>query len=113
MRRTPRAAGRSGRRGRLPLSYPPMSDRGNEMIQTEEIQYACGGATLRGLLAVNPEAKGRRPAVLAVHEWWGRGEYVEKRARMLAGAGYAGFAIDLYGEGPQAEAAEQAKAAVN
>lgn len=83
------------------------------MIQTEEIQYACGGATLRGLLAVNPEAKGPRPAVLVVHEWWGRGEYVEKRARMLAEAGYVGFAIDLYGEGAQAETAEQAKAMMN
>jgi dienelactone hydrolase len=36
---------------------------------------------------------------LVVHEWWGRNDYAQRRARMLAEAGYTGLALDLYGDG--------------
>lgn len=73
------------------------------MIKTETIRYASGETTLKGQLAWDDQVEGPRPAVLVVHEWWGPGEYVEKRAKMLAELGYVGFAIDLFGDGFQTE----------
>ena len=39
------------------------------------------------------------PAVVVVHEWWGLNDYARKRAKQLAGEGYAAIAVDMYGTG--------------
>lgn len=39
------------------------------------------------------------PLVLIVHDWDGLTDYEVKRAEMLAGLGFAAFAVDLYGAG--------------
>lgn len=39
-----------------------------------------------------------RPAVLVVHEWWGRNAYADRRAQELAALGYVTLAADCYGE---------------
>jgi dienelactone hydrolase len=67
------------------------------------VRYSAGGVTLKGYLAYDDAASGRRPAVLVVHEWWGHNEYARKRARMLAELGYVGLAVDMYGNGKQAK----------
>jgi dienelactone hydrolase len=46
---------------------------------------------------------GIRPGVLVVHEWWGHNEYARTRARMLAKLGYTALAVDMYGDGKQAD----------
>ncbi len=56
-----------------------------------------GPLALAGRLAL-PTATGPRPAVLVVHEWWGRNAYAERRARELAELGYVALAADCYGE---------------
>jgi dienelactone hydrolase len=38
-----------------------------------------------------------------VHEWWGHNDYVRERARMLAQLGYTALALDMYGDGKQAD----------
>ena len=43
-----------------------------------------------------------------VHEWWGHNEYTRERAKMLAELGYTALAIDMYGDGKQAEHPEDA-----
>ncbi len=68
----------------------------------EEIDYQSNGTTLKGYLAYDKAAKGKRPGVLVVHEWWGHNEYARKRARMLAELGYVALAVDMYGDGKQA-----------
>lgn len=80
------------------------------MIKTEAIEYQKNGATFRGYAAWDDTLRGARPTVLVAHEWWGAGEYVERRARMLAELGYFGFAIDLYGGGKLTEDAGEANA---
>jgi dienelactone hydrolase len=57
---------------------------------------------MKGYLSFDETIKGKRPGVLVVHEWWGHNEYVRKRARMLAGMGYTALALDMYGNGKQA-----------
>lgn len=72
-------------------------------IVTKNVSYSSGGTALKGYLAYDPAIKGKRPAVLVVHEWWGLNDYTRMRARMLAGLGYVAFAVDMYGNGRQAK----------
>jgi dienelactone hydrolase len=82
-------------------------------VHTEEIRYCVEDVEMRGHLAVDKAQTGPRPVVLVVHEWWGRGDYATGRAEQLAGLGYAGFAIDLYGDGRVAANPDEAGAAMN
>lgn len=67
-------------------------------ISIREITYQDSkGQTLIGYLA-SPEGAQNLPAVLVCHEWWGRNDYPERRARELAEAGYTAFALDMYGD---------------
>src|SRR5947199_9104881 len=77
------------------------------MARTEVVGYRDGGVGLEGFVAY-PDGGGRRPGVLVVHEWWGHGPYVRRRAEMLAGLGYVGFAVDLFGKGVTAKTPDEA-----
>jgi dienelactone hydrolase len=66
------------------------------------VEYSAQGVTLKGFYAYDDARQGKRPGVLVVHEWWGHNEYTRKRARMLAEMGYAALAVDMYGDGKQA-----------
>jgi dienelactone hydrolase len=68
-------------------------------VQTKEIDYDHNGTKLKGFLAYDDSATGKRPGVLVVHEWWGLDDYARKRAKMLAELGYIAFCPDMYGEG--------------
>jgi len=75
---------------------------------TETITYSDGHTRMKGFVAY-PDNSERRPAILIVHEWWGLDEYVMHRAEMLAALGYVAIAIDLYGNGIQANTPEAAQ----
>ncbi|NIR50396.1 dienelactone hydrolase family protein, partial [candidate division KSB1 bacterium] len=77
-------------------------------IQGEEIDYTANDTVLKGYLAYDKNQEGKRPGVLVVHEWWGHNQYARKRARKLAELGYTAFALDMYGEGKQADHPEDA-----
>jgi dienelactone hydrolase len=71
-------------------------------VQGKEVSYQANGTTLKGYIAYDDAVKGRRPAVLVVHEWWGHNAYARHRADMLAELGYTALAVDMYGDGKQA-----------
>lgn len=77
-------------------------------VKTETIDYKDGKTALQGYLAYDDSIPGPRPAVLVVHEWWGFGPYVKRRAEQLAQMGYAAFALDMYGKGVLAKNHEEA-----
>lgn len=79
-------------------------------IHSEEIIYTANGIEMRGYIAWDANQDGPRPGVLVVHEWWGCDEYPQRRARMLAEAGYTGLALDLYGAGQLAQNPDEAGA---
>lgn len=79
-------------------------------VRTETITYRIGDEEFTGYLAYDDAIAGKRPGVLVVHEWWGQNAYVRKRAEMLAELGYAGFALDMYGNGKVADHPDTAKA---
>ena len=62
----------------------------------EKVDYDVGGNVYEGYF-VSPSASAL--LVLLVHEWDGLTDYEVKRAHMLADAGYAVFAADLFGKG--------------
>ena len=67
-------------------------------IQTTTISYQSD-MTFEGYLAWNDEIKGSVPGVIISHAWGGLGEFEKGKARELAKLGYAGFCLDLYGQG--------------
>lgn len=79
-------------------------------VKTKEIEYKQGDTVLKGLLAWDDAAKGKRPGVLVVHEWWGHNDHARNQAKRLAEAGYVGFALDMYGNGKLATHPKDAEA---
>lgn len=69
------------------------------MIKERPVEYRHGGTLLEGMLAYDDAAKSPKPGVLISHAWAGRSPFECAKARALAGLGYAGFALDLYGKG--------------
>ena len=72
-------------------------------VKGEEVSYATNSTNLKGYIAYDINAKEKRPGVLIVHEWWGHNNYVRQRADMLAELGYTAMAVDMYGDGKQAD----------
>ena len=68
-------------------------------MKEELIEYEHEGTTLEAYLAYDESHDGPLPGVLISHAWGGRGELECAKARALAGHGYAGFALDMYGKG--------------
>jgi dienelactone hydrolase len=71
-------------------------------IVSTEVDYYIDGITMKGFVAFDSAIKGKRPGVLIVHEWWGHNDYSRKRAKMLAELGYTALALDMFGDGKQA-----------
>ncbi len=79
-------------------------------VRTEEVEYREGDTALQGFLAWDDAAKGKRPGILVVHEWWGHNQHARNQAMRLARAGYVGFALDMYGKGKVATHPKDAQA---
>jgi len=65
----------------------------------KDVSYKAGETVMKGFLAFDDAAKGKRAGVLVVPEWWGANDYARKRARMLASEGYVALVVDMYGNG--------------
>lgn len=72
-------------------------------IKGETVTYATDSTTMKGYIAYDENATEKRPGILVIHEWWGLNDYVRERADMLAELGYVALAVDMYGDGKQAE----------
>src|SRR3989454_4049453 len=86
---------------------------GNADVKTRELEYGQSETVLQGFIAWDDAARGKRPGVLVVHEWWGHNEHARNQARRLAEAGYVGFALDMFGKGKVATHPQDAQAFVN
>jgi len=72
-------------------------------VKGVEVSYATDSTNLKGYIAYNENSKEKRPGILIVHEWWGHNDYVRERADKLAELGYTAIAVDMYGDGKQAD----------
>lgn len=82
-----------------PISNGFAEKTSSSKIKEENVTYTVDGKNYKGFIAYNETLKGKRPAVLVVHEWWGLNDYPKMRARKLAELGYIAFAVDMFGEG--------------
>ncbi|MEM8934992.1 MAG: alpha/beta fold hydrolase [Pseudomonadota bacterium] len=78
-------------------------------ITTRAIDYGTDDK-FEGMLALDESATGPRPAVLVAHAWAGRSDFEVDKAKDIAGLGYAGFALDLYGKGVLGQTKEENQA---
>jgi dienelactone hydrolase len=78
-------------------------------IHSKLVEYRDGDTLLEGYYTYDDSIiKGKRPAVLIVHQWMGLTDYEKKRANMLATLGYNVFAVDIYGKGVRPKDAKEA-----
>src|SRR5215813_10922456 len=63
-------------------------------LSTERLSYDSPKGKIAGYLA-RPKAKGKRPAVLVIHENRGLNPHLEDVARRLAVEGFLAYAVDL------------------
>ena len=64
-------------------------------VKTTTVKYLSGSDTVSAYLAV-PEGKGKFPALIVIHEWWGLTPWMKGNAETFAKKGYVALAIDLY-----------------
>jgi dienelactone hydrolase len=72
-------------------------------LKEENITYTGDSITMNGYVVYDENKEGTRPGILVVHEWWGLNDYAKMRARELAKLGYVAMALDMYGNGKQAD----------
>jgi dienelactone hydrolase len=71
------------------------------------VVYMDEDVVLEAFFAFDDVHSGRRPAVLISHAWGGRDNFVADKARKIAGLGYVGFALDMYGKGVLGSSVEE------
>jgi dienelactone hydrolase len=71
-------------------------------MQTHDIEYRAEAVNLRGYIAFDDKATGRRPGVLVFHEGLGLDEFAMARAPRLAELGCVALAGDMFGDCRQA-----------
>ena len=67
-------------------------------MKIELVDYNDGSAELEAFVAYE-EADSPKPLVLVAHDWSGRRDFACKAAERVAGMGYVGMAVDMYGKG--------------
>jgi dienelactone hydrolase len=93
----------------MALAAIPAQGKGAAILKEETVSYTSEGITMKGFVVYDANIKGKRPAVLVVHEWWGLNDYTKMRARKLAELGYIAMAIDMFGEGKIAKDPKEAQ----
>ncbi len=68
------------------------------MLITKELEYYDDELLCRGFIAYDSSEEKPKPGVIVAHDWGGRGEFACNKAKQLAGMGYVGFAIDMFGQ---------------
>jgi dienelactone hydrolase len=76
-------------------------------IVENTIVYMDGEVVLEAFFAFDDSISHRRPGILISHAWGGRDSFVADKARKMAGLGYVGFALDMYGKGVLGAGAEE------
>jgi dienelactone hydrolase len=76
-------------------------------VKSKTVDYKIGDETFEGLF-VYPQAKGKVPGVLMVHNWLGITDETKRQAERMAKLGLAVFAVDVYGKGIRAKGPQDA-----
>lgn len=75
-------------------------------MHTTTLEYTDQDKILEAYIAY-PDNIDKAPVVLVAHDWSGRNSFSEQKTEALAGMGYIGFALDMYGKGVLGETVEE------
>jgi carboxymethylenebutenolidase len=64
-------------------------------VTSKDVTYKSGEDTVHAVLYV-PAHKGKVPAIVVIHEWYGLNDWAKQQAQKIATHGYITLAIDLY-----------------
>ncbi|MDE0680139.1 MAG: dienelactone hydrolase family protein [Gammaproteobacteria bacterium] len=81
-------------------------------IRTRDVEYSHGDKVFEARMYWD-DARGPAPAVAVAHAWSGRAEHECEAAEKLAGEGYVGIALDVYGKGVLGQSVEENMALMN
>jgi dienelactone hydrolase len=81
-------------------------------IREQLIEYRDGSTVLEGFFCHDDSRPGPLPGLLIAHDWSGRGEFTERKARRLAWHGFATFALDMFGKGKRGSTNEERSALI-
>lgn len=81
-----------------------------EMEYSPVVSFSENSQQYVAKLGIPKGLKDKAPLVVIVHEWWGRNDYIESRARMLEAEGFTTLAVDLFGNGRVVETPSDAQA---
>lgn len=90
-----------------PIETPKKSEPKTNAIVVENVSYLAGQDGVIGYMA-KPNLKGKLPAVILIHEWWGLNDNIKQTAEKFAKQGYVALAVDLY-NGRSAETPDEAR----
>ncbi len=79
----------------------------SELDESQISETVTYGDSYQGYL-VRPDAEGKFPGVILIHEWWGLNDNIRNTAHDLAKEGFVVLAVDLY-DGKVAEVADDAR----
>ncbi len=79
------------------------------MVDTRVHDYDIDGKTYQAFIAHNGAPA---PTILICHAWAGRSDFENDKARAIAGLGYTGVAIDLFGKGVLGTSTEENQALI-
>ncbi len=77
-------------------------------IVTETVEYQVNGKSYSGFLAYDSASDRKMPGILIAPAWKGQDDFSREKAKELAEMGYAGFAIDVYGDAKQVSTNDEA-----
>jgi dienelactone hydrolase len=78
-------------------------------MSSELISYVDDGLECEAYVA-RPARLDAAPVVLVCHAWGGQDDFARRSADRLAGLGYVGFALDVYGKGQRGTTKEECSA---
>lgn len=79
------------------MSFGRLKDNNSKkyQIKSSVVRYVSGIDTVSAYLA-EPIGKGKFPALILVHEWWGLTQWMKENADDFARRGITALAVDLY-----------------
>lgn len=87
-----------------------LTPEANAKVITAAVEYMDGDAVCQGILAYDDAVKGKRAAVLLVHDWMGVSDHQKDQVQQLAALGYVALAADVYGKGVRPTNSQEAGA---
>ena len=63
---------------------------------TPRVSYPSLAGNASAYLATPHASRGRKPAIIVIHEWWGLNDWVRQQTDRFASQGYVALAVDLY-----------------